>query len=222
METVIAERLIELRAVTPSMAMFLMNDFESVCRGYFNRGATFKQALFDAYLGQTFDKFMTDFECRDQGRLPSLSGDRPELYDNIEAVFKGVNGERYPFNGMLTIDLQVFRRGYEYDGGGESGQVGTYKNRYLEQWTLEINLAKMNEQATLQSIKYYALRRYRPWSRPLIEEDLGWRRQVWGNRAEMLRARMYEDKRWAWVYSAFEMAEDEPEILRELRDEDVD
>ena len=76
METMISERLEELRSVTPSGAASLFNDFETVCRKYYERGETFKQALYDAYIGQMFDVFMTDFRCgwNDISRLQVPSG----------------------------------------------------------------------------------------------------------------------------------------------------
>ena len=222
MEEMIRARLEELRSVTPSGATSLFNDFETVCRKYYERGESFKQALYDAYIGQMFDVFMTDFRCRDQERLPSLSGSIPEYYDDIEAVFKGRNGELYPFNGMLRINLQTFRLAYQMQGGGSTGQASTWENAYLEQWTDEINRAKANEEARLRAIKYYALRRYRPWSPPLTDEDLGWRRQVWGNNTRPLKYSLFESRNWRWVFDAFEMGTSMPAFLEELEDEDDD
>ena len=222
MEEAVRVRLNEMRNVTPLGALPLMNAFERVCIEYYERGGTFVQLLYDAFMGHMFDQFMTDFEAEEHWRLPSLNGGEPEYWRDAEAVFKGFHGELYPFTPMLTVNLSAFSAAYIFEGGGAAGPssgMGVWRNDMLEAWTLGISLAQNNEGSRLNEIKWYALERYEPWSPTLINERLGRRYQCWGNRCKWLKARVYEEKHWQWVFDAFEIRGRDPDFLKELEDE---
>lgn len=219
-------RLIELEGKTPSGAMHLYDEFEGVCKGYFNRGEDFEQALDDAFMGYIFDQVMTDLIVEYPDLLPDVHGDKPDYFDNVESVFKGEDGSLYPFNPMLTVNLQSFARAYILEGGGGaagSESVGIWRNHYLEEWTVQIEQSKRDEESRLRSIKNYVFERYKPWSPPLLHADVGWRRLIWGNRCAQLRDRLFDQKNWRWVYDTFGMEPREPAVIKEWREnEDAD
>ena len=224
MDEEVRARLVEMRAVTPPGAMHLMNEYEAACNGYFERGADFTELLYDAFLGHMFDQFMTDFRAAHKAQLPELDDTPPDCWWNATWIFKGETGARYPFHAMLTLDLSIFAAAYVFEGGGgaagPASGSGTWKNDLLTAWALGIDQAKAREARELGEIKEYAFKRYEPWSPPLIYDDLGWRRQKWGNQCYVLMAMTFVDKNWAWVFEVFELQKTMPEFLRELANED--
>ena len=218
MEDIVKARLTELRSVTPAGAMNLFNEFYGVCEGYYARGSDFNQLIFDAFMGHMFDQFMSDFDAERWDRLGELIGSEPEYWRDAEAIFKGFDGELYPFTPMLSVSLSAFAMGYVYVGEPPPS-TGYWENKILEEWTLGIRTAQNEESGRLNGIKEYAIKRYEPWSPPLIYEDLGWRRQMWGNRCGELMYRVFEAKNWGWVFKWFEIEGDTPEILREWSNE---